>query len=132
MSLVKDLSKYHDTGLLILRLVVAGIFLNHGILKMGLWAAAPDTMSPGMLFIMKLLSIAEPLAALGLILGFLTQAAALGIIAIMVSAIYSKLTNGSPLLKNELEILLLAASIMLLFEGPGCHSLDCVWGKKKA
>lgn len=127
------LSRLHHNNLgpLLLRLAVGGIFLFHGIAKWQMWGIAPsDQMSASMLTIMKILSIAEPLGGAALVLGFLTRYAAIGLSIIMLGAIYFKvyvwgmtfsMQNG---LGWEFDLVLLAASLCLLFIGAGKYSLD--------
>jgi len=81
MSVFASLHQYSDVARLLLRLTLGGIFLLHGLPKRGLWSAKPsDRMPATMLRNLRILSIAEPAGALGLIFGFLTQFAALGLV----------------------------------------------------
>lgn len=128
----KDLSKHGDIAHLLLRLAVAAIFINHGMQKWPmLTGPAPEGMSDTMLLIMKLLAITEPLAGVALILGLLTQVAALGLCVVMISALYTKISGDSPMNRWEIDMILLVANIVLIIEGPGKYSLDAMWMKKK-
>jgi putative oxidoreductase len=77
---------------------------------------------------LKVLSIAEPLGALALFVGFLTQPAAAGMVIIMLGAI--RLKAGKMQRKFsidggwELDFVLLAAALALIFLGAGAVSLD--------
>ncbi len=124
MCLSRDLSQYRNHALLLLRCVVAAIFLYHGTQKWQFWSMAPDGMSQNMLFIMRLLSVAEPLAGIALILGLLTQVAAAGLIVVMISAMWMKISGKQPFGKWEIDLLLFAANIALIVLGPGAFSLD--------
>lgn len=125
-------SNHWSWGLLALRLAVGSVFLFHGIQKWALWGEAPSSASltPNMLNIMKFLSIVEPLGGAALILGFLTQFAAIGLGLIMLGAIYFKMQVWNmPFAAQsatgwEFDLVLLAASIQLLFSGAGKYSLD--------
>ncbi len=125
------LHPYKDWGLLVLRLTVGIIFLYHGVPKWSFWSGAPEGMPQGMLIVMKILSIAEPLGGAALILGVLTEWAAAGLSIIMIGAIFIKInmmgvgfaeaqTTGW-----EFDLILLAACINLIFFGSGCFGLDC-------
>lgn len=79
---------YQNASLLILRIVTAAIFYVAGYYKFPFWSGAPEGMSAFMLFVTKLLSIAEPLGATAVLFGFLTRWAAIGLTIIMIGAIY--------------------------------------------
>jgi putative oxidoreductase len=128
--MMNGLKRYADIGHLLLRLVIAAIFLYHGTQKWALWSAQPEGMSSGLLTIMKILSIAEPLGAVALILGLWTRLASLGLAIIMIGAIYMKAvvwgmgfaTPQGP--GWEFDLIILAGCIALLFEGAGKYSVD--------
>ncbi|HKZ66830.1 MAG TPA: DoxX family protein [Chitinophagaceae bacterium] len=79
---------WQNTSLLILRIVIAAIFYVAAYYKFPFWSGAPEGISSFMLFTTKLLSIAEPLGATALLIGYLTRWAAIGLIIIMIGAIY--------------------------------------------
>jgi uncharacterized membrane protein YphA (DoxX/SURF4 family) len=116
MSFHCDCSKNRDHALLLLRLVIAAIFINHGLMKMGSLSAPVDGV---MNVIMKVLAIVEPLAGIALIIGMWTEVAATVLAVIMIGALYVKLSGGSSLGKVEFEALLLVASLLLSTTGPG-------------
>ena len=111
-------------GLLVLRLVVATAFIYHGMQKWGLWSGVPEGMSSGMVTLMKVLSICEPLAGVALILGLLTPVAVIGLLVVMISAMYMKISGGSPFAMWEIDFLLFGSLVALLTNGPGKFSLD--------
>lgn len=124
---------YPDIGLLALRLAVGFVFLYHGLKKRGMWKMqASPQMPAGMLNMMRLLSIAEPLGGIAMIVGFLTPFAAAGFIIIMLGAIYHKIKNwkvsffAQDKTGWEFDFVLLAASIALLLLGPGSFSVDAL------
>lgn len=81
-------TKSQDSVLLILRLMVAAIFLYAGYAKWGFWSATPEGMSAAMLNLTKFLSIAEPLGAIALVVGFLTRLSSALLGVIMIGAIF--------------------------------------------
>lgn len=122
MSFFASLHQYSDVALLLLRLAVGTLFLIHGLPKRGLWSAQPSPQMPAsMLRNLRILSIAEPAGALGLIFGFLTQLAALGLVIVMLGAIQF-LRKGHH--KWELEFLLLVVALSLAIMGAGKYALD--------
>jgi uncharacterized membrane protein YphA (DoxX/SURF4 family) len=81
-------TKYQNASLLFLRIVTAAIFYVAAYYKFPFWSGAPEGISPFMLFTTRLLSIVEPLGATALLFGFLTRWAAVGLIIILLGAIY--------------------------------------------
>ncbi|MBI2098849.1 DoxX family protein [Candidatus Uhrbacteria bacterium] len=131
MDFLNSLTSYFDWGLLALRLAVGVIFFAHGKAKWAMWKMQPNPQMPAqMLSTMKLLSIAEPLAALALIIGFWTQLAALGLAIIMLGALYFKIKVWkAPFTSQtatgwEFDLMLLAANLALLTTGPGALVLS--------
>lgn len=133
--MMNGLQKYADVGHLILRVVIGAIFLYHGYQKFGLWGATPEGMAAGQVMLMKILSIAEPLGGLALILGVLTRLASLGLAIIMVGAIYMKAVSwgigfaGAQGAGWEFDLVLLAGCLVLLFEGAGRYSVEAMMRK---
>lgn len=129
MGFFAALHQQGDWALLVLRLGVAVPFLVHGIDKWAMWKMQPSAQMPaGMLSILRLLSIAEPLGAIGLLIGGLTQLAALGFCIIMLGAIRLKAMQMHRKFTGEggweLDFILLAAAIALVFLGAGAYSAD--------
>jgi putative oxidoreductase len=81
-------STYQNAALLILRIITAAIFYVAAYFKFPFWSGAPEGISPFLLFVTRLLSIAEPLGATAVLLGFLTRLAASGLIIILIGAIF--------------------------------------------
>jgi uncharacterized membrane protein YphA (DoxX/SURF4 family) len=126
-------SKAQDTALLVLRLVVAAVFLYAGSAKWPFWSAPPEGMSVLLLNTMKFLSIVEPLGSLALLLGILTRWAAAGLGIIMVGAIFfARLTLHAGLFTTpqgtglDYNLLILAGCLVLLAFGAGGWSLDAL------
>jgi putative oxidoreductase len=124
MNLFSDPYQLNPWGIFILRLGVGVVFVLHGYSKRKFWAMQPsEQLSPGMLSILRLLSVVEPLGGAALIIGFLTWWASLGLAIIMGGAIRLK---GIKMHKNftdqggwGYDYILLAASIALMLIGPG-------------
>ncbi len=131
MGFLGSLHQFSDVALLLLRLAIGGIFLAHGLPKRGLWSAQPSAQMPAsMLRNLRILSIAESAGALGLIFGFLTQLAGLGLVIVMLGAIQFLRTTVHRKFKEqnapgwEFEFLLLVVSLALAIMGGGKYALD--------
>lgn len=131
MEFLGNLHQYSDYGLLVLRIALGVIFLVHGTMKWAMWKMQPSAqMSGGMINVMKFLSIVEPLGAIAILAGFLTQFAALGLAIIMLGAIYMKITAWKfPFFSQtntgwEFDFMNLAGLIMLILAGGGAYALD--------
>lgn len=123
------LQKKQDWAILALRLIIGAIFLYHGYQKWGVWAA--DTQVTGsMLVIMRILSIAEPLGGIALILGGLTRLAAIGIAIIMIGAISMKhFAFGAGFGGQggwEFDLALFGMALVLATYGSGRYSVDAM------
>jgi len=126
-------TKIQDTALLVLRVVVAAIFLYAGSAKWPFWSAAPEGMSILLLNVLKFLSIVEPLGSVALLLGVLTRWAAAGLSIIMVGAIfYARLALQAGLFTTpkgtglDYNLLILAGCIALIAFGAGAWSVDAI------
>ncbi len=126
-------TKSQDAALLVVRLVVAAVFLYAGSAKWPFWSAPPEGMSSLLLSVMKFLSIVEPLGSVALVLGFLTRWAAAGLAIIMVGAIFfARLTMHAGLFTTpqgtglDYNLLILAGCIALTAFGAGDWSLDAI------
>jgi putative oxidoreductase len=111
-----SLYNHVDWALLGLRIAVGAIFLAHGISKWPMWKMQPSTEMPkGMLMTMRLLSVVEPLGGAAVLLGVLTQVAAIGLGVIMLGALYLKITKWKTKFTGnngwEFDLLLLAANL---------------------
>jgi uncharacterized membrane protein YphA (DoxX/SURF4 family) len=125
------LHSYADWGVLLLRIILGAIFWVHGRSKINMWKMQPTPEMPAsMISIMRLLSICEPLGAIAVVTGFLTQLAALGFCIIMCGAIYSKIVAWKmPFMAHdktgwELDAIVFASSSLLFFVGAGSLGLD--------
>jgi putative oxidoreductase len=121
----------------VLRLAIGVIFIAHGTMKWSMWGMEPsEHMSSAMLTIFKILSIAEPLGAVAIMLGFLTRVAAIGLSIIMIGAINSKINvmNIGFMARQgtgwEFDFLILSSVICLLFLGAGKISVDKILSKE--
>ena len=118
-----------DWGILALRIGLAVIFLVHGFQKRAMWNMQPTPqLSAGMIRILRLLSVVEPLGGLAVLGGFLAQIAAIGLAIIMVGAIRLKAVKMQRKFTGdggwEFDFILLAACIALILLGPGRLSVD--------
>jgi putative oxidoreductase len=114
----------NEWGIIVLRLGIGVVFLLHGLSKRKYWGMKPsEQLSPGMLSILKLLAIVEPLGGAALIFGFLTWWASLGLAIIMGGAIQMKGFKMHMKFTDHggwgYDFILLAASIALMLLGPG-------------
>jgi uncharacterized membrane protein YphA (DoxX/SURF4 family) len=130
IGMFKKLYSYRDLGLLALRAAVGVIFIVHGISKWSMWGMTPSEQMPaGMLALMKVLSIVEPLGGAALVLGVFTQLAALGLAVVMVGAIVVKMFvmkvgfTSFQATGWEFDLILLAANINLMLSGGGKYAL---------
>ena len=129
MTVLSSLHHFSDWGLLALRLGIGTVFLAHGSQKRAMWSTQPSAQMPaGLLSLLKVLSIAEPLGGLATLVGLLTQAAAAGFILVMLGAIRLKVQQLHKGFTGEggweFEFLLLVGAIALLFLGAGKFALD--------
>jgi putative oxidoreductase len=129
MRFFAQLHQLSDWALVALRIGVGTSFWVHGINKRAMWKMAPSAQMPAsFLAQLKLLSIVEPLGAVALFAGFLTQPAAAGMAIIMLGAI--RLKAGKMQRKFsvdggwELDFVLLAAALALIVLGAGAVSVD--------
>src|SRR4051812_3330602 len=81
-------TKFQNFALLIVRMIVAAIFLVAAYYKLPFWQGVTLGMSANMIYLMKFLSIAEPLGAIAVVAGFLTRWASGGLLIIMIGAIF--------------------------------------------
>ncbi len=115
--------EYADLGLLALRIAIAAIFLVHG----------PKKLSGSMGSFMTFIGVAETAGGTAVLLGFLTELAALGLGIIMAGAIYKKITEWhvpfTAMDKSgwEFDLLILAGCIVLLTVGSGSYGIDAMW-----
>lgn len=129
MRFFAQLHQLSDWALVVLRIGVGTSFWVHGTMKRAMWKMAPSEQMPASLLkTLRLLSVVEPLGALAVFAGFLTQPAAVGFVIIMLGAIRLKavtMHRGFAVEGGwELDVVLLSASLALVFLGAGAVSLD--------
>ena len=134
MELFSTITEYDNIGLLILRVGIAISFLYHGLDKLKMWKMEPsEEMPASLLKQLRLLSVVEPLGAVALVGGLLTQLAAIGFIIIMLGAINLKANQMQKKFGEpggwELDVVLLAGCVALVITGAGTISFDyALWG----
>lgn len=131
--LFPSLYSYGDFGLLALRLVLAAIFLVHGVPKLknpaGISQAIGASSGMGLA-----IGLAETLGGASVGLGVLTQVGAAALAVIMLGALHFKINRWkmpfTAMDKTgwEFDLLILAAAVLLLFSGPGSIALDPALG----
>ena len=136
---ITSYTNFQSTALLLLRLIAGCAFAIHGWGKMQnpmSWMG-PGAPVPG--FFQLLASISEFCGGLGLILGFLTPLASIGIactmtVAVLMVSLAMKAPFVSPNggMSFELPLVFWGVAILFLAVGPGKFSLDSkVFGKKR-
>ncbi len=127
---------FGSLGLLLLRLVVAGIFGIRGYQMLGDLAAtqerfASTLLAPYAQILAIVVGSVHLLIALALILGLLTRVAGLGVALVAGGALalvwwgpWSPFVAGQPGFLGELELLLATVGLLLLFVGGGGWSID--------
>jgi putative oxidoreductase len=122
-------------GLAVLRVGVGTVFFNHGRQKLFVFGFAGVTDAfthmgvplPGIMG--PLIALLEVFGAIAIIAGFLTRPLALAFACDMLGAIFLvQLKNGFS--HFELEFLLLASSVALLFTGAGRFSIDALIARR--
>jgi uncharacterized membrane protein YphA (DoxX/SURF4 family) len=130
LSVFPNLFTYNLIAPFILRVVVGLIFLELGYLKLGkeksAWNMFFETIhfKPSYLFV-TLLAIIEIVSGAFLIVGYLTQLAALIMAIILFAEAYVELRDGT-ILKRDIVFytLLLAICVSLLLTGAGAFAFD--------
>jgi len=123
---------YTSFGVLVLRLVYGLIFIAHGSQKIfgGLSGTTQFFeqigIKPGA-FWARLVGTIEFVGGICLVLGLFTQWVALLLGIIMVMAIVKVKAKQGLVGGYELDLLLLAVSILFLFSGSGEYGLDYLW-----
>ncbi len=120
-----------DLALLLLRIGLGTVFLVHGTGKRKLWKVQPSAQLPaGLLRTLRLLSIAEPAGGLAVLVGFLTQLAALGLALVMLGALRFLIVKAHRAFTTdaaagwEFEFMLLVVAVALALMGGGTFALD--------
>lgn len=126
-------------GLLVLRVVFGSALMLHGWSKIQSpfqWMDKPGAPSSVPGFMQALAALGEFAGGAGLVLGFLTPVACLGVLCTMMGAWFIAHRNDpwvNPGGKSfELASLYFAIAFALLFTGPGRFSLDAlIWNRSK-
>ena len=133
MEVFGRLHQLSDIALLLLRVALGTVFIVHGTAKRRLWSVQPSAQMPaGFLRTLRFLSIAEPAGGLGVLVGFLTQLAALGLALVMLGALRFLITQAHRKFTTEsaagweFEFLLLTIALALFALGGGRFALDRV------
>jgi putative oxidoreductase len=133
MQALARLHQLSDVALLLLRIGIGTVFLVHGTAKRRLWKMQPSAQMPlGFLRTLRLLSIAEPAGGLAVLVGFLTQPAALGLALVMLGALRFLITKAHRKFTTEagagweFELILLLGALVLLATGGGRFAIDRV------
>jgi len=130
-------SRSLSLGLAVLRIAVGVVFLSHGYQKLFVFGFAGVTgafthmgvPAPGVMG--PLIALLEVFGAIALIFGFLTRPLALLFVCDMLGAILLvQLKNGFS--HYELEFLLCASSVALIFTGAGGLSIDALIARRTA
>lgn len=136
MDTTPRLARFQNWALLLARLSIGASFIVHGYFKLPLWQSAPDGMPAGLLNVMRLLSVCEPLGGIAMILGVFTLPAAVGLTLVMLGAITLKNTDLMHLPFAapggwELDLAMLGQIWMIGTFGPGKISIKNLFKKKK-
>jgi putative oxidoreductase len=133
-QLCSTLDRGRPAAPLVLRVVLGGLFIWHGIDKFDAGISMVEEMftmwgvpAPGLAA--PLVAIVEILGGIALVLGFATRIAAMLLSVVMIGAlIYVKQDLGvisdGPMPGAELDLALLAGLVALVVLGPGRFSLD--------
>lgn len=122
--MIFELNQYSDIAFLILRLVIASIFIYHALPKLKGSKMMSQAMGMPAEMIFMLGSI-EFLSSIGMILGIYIQLAALLLAIVMIGAIYFKIAKWhvpfAAMDKTgwEFDLILLAANVFILVNGGG-------------
>ena len=133
---MQQYTKYQNATLLVVRLIVAAIFIYAGHGKWFIWSATPEGMGTTMVTLIKFLSIVEPLGAVGLIVGCLTRWAAGGLALIMAGSffflhylLHAALFTSPQGTGVDYNAAILAGCLVLAAFGAGKWSLDAMQNK---
>ena len=125
-----------DLGLLVLRLVLGGLFVAHGLQKLFGWFQGDNGINGTVKLIESFgfhshttvlawaTGLTELVGGTLVLLGLFTPAGAAAILGLMGSAIWVKFNGHDFAGRVELESIYAAAAFTLLFAGPGRVSLD--------
>jgi len=123
---MQSYTTFQNFALLILRAIIAAIFLVAGINKYDYWSVIPGGFD---LFMTKFLTFAEPLGAVALLIGFLTRIASGCLLIIMLGAIgYALFRYHSGFMSSSggwsFPLMILGGCLILMAFGAGGWSID--------
>lgn len=122
LLMILSLFSYGDTGIFVLRLAIAVIFFVHGTAKL----------DGKMGNFMRFIGITETIGSIALLVGFLTQLAAIGLAIIMLGALYKKIFEwhvpftAMDKMGWEFDVMILAGCIALMTLGSGAYGVDAL------
>ena len=122
--------KYQNSLLLIARLVIGGIFIYAGWLKVSDMAGTIGMMA-GLsipVWLIYIVAYAEFIGGILVVLGLFTELAAVVLAVIMLVAAYLSREGGAPAYTLPFAVF---AGLLGLFSGPGHYSLGCLFFGKK-
>lgn len=127
--MIIELGQYSDLAFLILRVVIAAIFIYHALPKLKNASGMSQVMGmpAGMIF---MLGLVESVSSVGMLFGVYIQVAAFLLAMVMVGAIYFKMAKWhvpfGAMDKTgwEFDLILLAASIFILVSGGGAIGIQ--------
>ena len=136
--LLASTARHQALGIAILRVITGITFTAHGYQKVfvygmaGVQDAFTKMGAPMPMITGPLIACLEFRGGIALVVGLLTRFAALGLVLDMLGAILIvRLANGFYLPKGyEFELMLFAASLALVFGGPGALSIDSLIAAK--
>jgi len=136
-SMFPSLKNYWPWTLLFVRVVLGVVFIMHGYQKWTIWSGIPQGMPSWLGVLFQVLSILEPLAGLAILVGIITEWAALALAIVMVGAIVFKIGmlqmpfSAGNATGWEFDLSLLALAVSLVASGGGPLSLDAKMMTKK-
>lgn len=128
-------SSFQNFALFLLRLIIAAIFFVAAWYKIPFWKTPPPGISSFMLVTTRILSIAEPLGALAVLIGYLTRLASTGLTIIMIGAILvSQFMFGIGFVTPtsagwNMPLSVLSGCVILIAFGAGQWSVD--WERRR-
>jgi len=127
---MQSYTAFQNFALFVLRLIIAAVFFVAGYYKIPFWKGVHPELNTSMLLITKILSVAEPLGAIALVIGYLTRLAAFGLTIIMIGAIYySQFVYGIGFVMPtsagwNFPLTVLGGCVILIAFGAGRWSVD--------
>ncbi|MDO8554961.1 MAG: DoxX family protein [bacterium] len=129
LSIFPQLFAYQLLALFVLRVILGLIFIGHGYSKLFKSFNATSTffksinLKPAKVWVWGV-GITELLSGILMLLGFLTQIAAILILLIIAGALIKVKIKEKFLGGYEFDLLVLAAALVVLFSGAGIFAID--------